>query len=69
MALLSRKRLILVKVESTYGTDSVPTGTDALLVRNLDITPLSGDIVSRDLVRPWLNEHELCCWSNPNAGI
>jgi len=58
MALLSRKRLILVKVESTYGTDSVPTGTDALLVRNLDITPLSGEIVSRDLVRPYLGNYD-----------
>lgn len=53
MALLSRKRLILVKTESTYGTDSSPVGTDALLVRNLDLTPLSGELVSRDLVRPY----------------
>jgi len=58
MALLSRKRLILVKTESTYGTDSSPIGTDALLVRNLDITPLSGDIVSRDLVRPYLGNYD-----------
>jgi len=58
MALLSRKRLILVKTEATYGTDSVPTGTDALLVRNLDITPLSGEIVSRDLIRSYLGNFD-----------
>ena len=58
MALLSRKRLILVKTESTYGTDSVPIGTDALLVRNLDITPLSGDVVSRDLIRSYLGNFD-----------
>jgi hypothetical protein len=58
MALLSRKRLILVKTESSYGTDSTPTGTDALLVRNLDITPLSGEIVSRDLIRPYLGNFD-----------
>ena len=58
MALLSRKRLILVKTEATYGTDSVPTGTDALLVRNLDITPISGDVVSRDLIRPYLGNFD-----------
>ena len=58
MALLSRKRLILVKTEATYGTDSSPTGTDALLVRNLDITPLSGDVVSRDLIRPYLGNFD-----------
>ena len=52
MALLTRKRLILVKKETTYGTDSSPLGTDALLVRNLDITPIEADLVSRDLIRP-----------------
>jgi hypothetical protein len=51
---LTRKRLILVKKESTYGTDSSPAGTDALLVRNLDITPIEADLVSRDLIRPYL---------------
>ena len=58
MPLLSRKRLIAAKIESTVGTDSVPTGTDALLVRNLDITPLSGDVVSRDLVRPYFGNFD-----------
>jgi hypothetical protein len=51
---LTRKRLILVKKESTYGTDSTPAGTDALLVRNLEITPIEADVVSRDLIRPYL---------------
>lgn len=58
MPLLSRKRLIAVKIETTSGTDAVPTGTDALLVRNLDITPLSGDVVSRDLVRPYFGNYD-----------
>ena len=53
MALLSRKRLILAKAEATYGTDSTPAGSDAVLVRNLDITPVQADVVSRDLVRPY----------------
>lgn len=58
MALLSRKRLILAKAEATYGTDSTPAGTDAVLVRNLDVTPLSGDLVSRDLIRPYLGNYD-----------
>lgn len=58
MPLLSRKRLIAAKIETTSGTDSVPTGTDALLVRNLDITPLSGDVVSRDLIRPYFGNYD-----------
>jgi hypothetical protein len=51
---LTRKRLIQVKKEATYGTDSTPAGTDALLVRNLEITPIEADVVSRDLIRPYL---------------
>ena len=59
MPLLSRKRLILAKTETTYGTDSTPTGAaNAILVRNLEITPLQADLVSRDLVRPYLGNFE-----------
>jgi hypothetical protein len=58
MPLLTRKRLILAKTESTYATDSTPTGTDAILVRNLDITPIESDQVSRDLIRPYLGNSE-----------
>lgn len=54
MPLLSRKRLILTKIESTYGTDSSPAGTDAVLVRNLEVTPVEAETVSRELVRPYL---------------
>ena len=58
MPLLSRKRLILAKIESTYGTDSVPAGTDAVLVRSLEVTPLEADVVSRDLIRPYLGNSD-----------
>jgi hypothetical protein len=54
MALLLRKRLILIETESSYGTDPTPTGTDAVLVSDLSITPQSSDVVSRDLIRPYL---------------
>jgi hypothetical protein len=55
MPLLSRKRLILAKSEATYGTDPTPTGAaNAILVRNLEITPLQAETVSRDLIRPYL---------------
>jgi len=54
MALLLRKRLILIETESTYGTDPTPTGADAVLVRDLTLTPQASDVVSRDLIRPYL---------------
>jgi hypothetical protein len=49
-----RKRTVLVKAESTYGTDSSPAGSDAVQVRNLEITPVEADVLSRDLIRPYL---------------
>lgn len=59
MPLLSRKRTILAKTEVTYGVDPTPTGTaNAILVRNLNITPLNAELVSRDLVRPYLGASE-----------
>ena len=54
MALLDRKRVILLELESSYGTDPTPTGADALQVSDLSITPQSSDLVSRDLIRPFL---------------
>lgn len=55
MALLTRRRVILAKIESTYGTDSTPTGAaNAILVRNLTITPLNAELIQRDLIRPYL---------------
>ena len=50
--------MILIEEESTYGTDPTPTGTDAVLVRDLSITPQQSDVVSRDLIRPYLGASE-----------
>lgn len=58
MALLLRKRLILIETESVYGTDPTPDGADAVLVRDLNITPQQSDVVNRDLIRPYLGASE-----------
>ena len=59
MPLISRLNYIMAKAEVTYGTDSIPTGAaNAVLVRNLSITPLAGERVSRDIVRPFLGASE-----------
>lgn len=65
MALLTRKRTILAKLESSYGVDPTPTGSaNAILVRNLSITPLNAELASRDLVRPYLGASEQLIASN-----
>jgi hypothetical protein len=58
MALLTRKRLILAETEGSYGVDPSPDGADAILVRDLNITPQQSDVVNRDLVRPYLGASE-----------
>ena len=55
-SVLTRRRLIAAKIESTYGTDPTPGGGDAILVRNLEIQPLVADTVNRELVRPYLGQ-------------
>lgn len=49
-----RKKAILAKIESTYGTDAVPTGAaNAILIiaSNVTLTPIQADQVERDIVR------------------
>lgn len=59
MALLARKKTILVKTEATYLTDPVPTGAaNAILVRNLDLTPQEADFADRDLIRSYFGNSE-----------
>lgn len=58
MALLSRKRLLLASTESTYGVDAVPTGVNGIEIKNLEVTPLQSETVSRDLIRPYLGNFE-----------
>lgn len=59
MALLTRKRVILAKIETTYGVDPTPTGAaNAILVRNLNVTPQSSQMVGRDVIRPYLGNFE-----------
>ncbi len=57
---LSRKRLLLAKIEGsgTYGTDSTPVGTDALLVSNLEIQPLQLELKDRELILAALGNTE-----------
>lgn len=50
-----RKLACLAKVETVYGTDSVPTGAaDAIQLNDVTLTPLAGEDVARDLLLPFL---------------
>jgi hypothetical protein len=57
--LLTNKRIIVAKIETTVGTDASPTGSaNAILVSNLTITPMATDMADRALVRSYLGASE-----------
>lgn len=58
MSLFARKALVLAKVESTPGVDSSPAGADAILCRNVRLTPMNAEFASRDLVRSYFGNSE-----------
>lgn len=54
-----RNTVILLKIETTAGTDAVPVGgTDAVLVSDLTINPLDATNIDRALVRPYFGASE-----------
>lgn len=54
-----RNAAVLTKIETTYATDSVPTGgSNSMLVSEVQITPLEASSVDRDLVRPYFGASE-----------
>jgi hypothetical protein len=58
MTLLTRKRLLLAKKEVTYGTAPTLAGSDALLVSNLEVSPLEVELLDRELIRPYFGNSE-----------
>lgn len=50
-----KSKIILAKVEASYGVDPVPTGAaNAMLLTNVVLTPMDGEDASRDLELPYL---------------
>ena len=60
MAKLTRKKTLLIKKETSYGSTSSPTGSaNAVLVRDLTVEPVVSDEVSRELIRGYLGNQEV----------
>jgi hypothetical protein len=49
---LTRRQILMVKKETSYGTSASAAGTDALLVLNPQLTPLDGDVLEREIIDP-----------------
>lgn len=55
----TRQQVILAKVETTIGTDAVPTGAaNAVLVSDVEITPVESNNVDRNIIWPWFGASE-----------
>jgi len=48
----TRRQILMVKRESSYGVSPTAAGADAILVLNPQLTPLDGDILEREIIDP-----------------
>ena len=54
MGLNWKRKALMIKLETTYGVDSVPTAAaDGILATNVSLEPMLGQDVSRELERPF----------------
>lgn len=54
-----KSKIILVKPETSYGVDPTPTGAaNAVLMTDVQLQPMEGDDVSRELELPYLGAQE-----------
>lgn len=59
MAIRWKSKIILVKPETTYGVNPVPTGAaNAILLTDVSLQPMEGQEVSRNLELPYLGSQE-----------
>lgn len=54
MALKWKTKILLARIETSYGVDAAPTGANGILATNVELTPMDGQDVSRDLELPYL---------------
>ena len=54
MSIRWRDKILAIKLESTYGTDSSPAGADAIYALDVELSPMEGQDKSRNLDRGYL---------------
>lgn len=58
MAIFWKSRVILAKMESSYGVDSTPAAANAMLLTDVTLSPMEGEDVSRNLERHYQGGQE-----------
>lgn len=59
MSQLTRKTYIALKKEASYGVAETLAAANCFQISNPNLTPLDGQTVSRDFVRPWLGNSSM----------
>ena len=59
MPLIATKKAIFAKAEVIYGNAVNTAATDAILVSNLEVQPIQGDQVDRNLVKPYYGASDI----------
>ncbi len=54
-----RNKLLLLKTETTYGTDAAPAAGNVIRAQNVSLTPLEADEVKRENVMPYLGAQDM----------
>lgn len=58
MPLYTRKQVLLAKSEATYGTSAAPEAADAVLVSDLEVTPLAMEMAERTNINGILGQRD-----------
>lgn len=58
MARYTRNTVLLALIESPYGTDSTPTGSNAMLISKPQLNPLNAQNVPRDVITGYMGNRE-----------
>jgi hypothetical protein len=55
----AKKKVLLSKIETTYNIDPIPVvGANAVLVRNIELTPMEMELATRDNIKPYFGNDE-----------
>jgi hypothetical protein len=58
MPIFWKSKTILVKKETTYGTDAAPVAANAVLLTDVSFQPMEGDDVSRNIELPYMGAQD-----------
>lgn len=56
--LKTQKTVVLLKLETIYGTDSTPAAADVVAVENMSLTPMASETAEQKIMRPYFGGYD-----------